>query len=75
MIGDKVCSKLALKGVTAYFSVGKIASVIDMKSKKLNTYSPTAKLPDLQFQVKTVEATVTGDTLHVNHEWSFSVMA
>ena len=74
MIGDKLGGKVALKFGTACFTVGKIVSIKDIKSKKFKTYSPTAKLPDLQFQVKIGKAIITGDSLHVNNDWSSSVM-
>ena len=74
MTGDKVCGKVALKSGTACFAIGKIASIKDITSKKFKTCSPIAKLHELQFQVKIAKARITGDTLHVHHEWSSSLL-
>ena len=67
MIGDKVCG-------TACFATGKIASIKDITKKKFKTCSPTAQLPDLQFQVKIAKANITGDMLHIHHTWSSNLM-
>ena len=74
MIGDKVCGKVALKSGTACFAIGKIASIKDITKKKFKTCSPTAKLPDLQFQVKIAKANITGAMLHIHQTWSSDLM-
>jgi hypothetical protein len=74
MVGDLLCGKIGLKDGKTSFAVGKIASIKNLTDKKFRTVSPTAKMPDLQFQVKIGQANVTEDIITFNNVWSSTLI-
>ena len=67
MIGDTVCAKVPLKDGSACFTIGKIASMRNVTDKKFKTVAPSAKIIDLQLQVKICQANIADNMLKVTN--------